>query len=153
MFMCVSVSFIKFLGLGWDWVHLVRRPLTGLLYQLRMIDEDECGAVSGMRISRGNRSTRRKPAPVLLSTTNPTWHDLVTNPAAAVGKRRLTPEIWHRRVCRIQESEGSQQLFVSCPRYLTSFFVFEVITAVTMKVQLALLPAYVLLVAWLIFSP
>jgi hypothetical protein len=33
----------------------------GLLYQPRMID-DECGAVGGMRIGRGNRSTRRKPA-------------------------------------------------------------------------------------------
>jgi hypothetical protein len=48
---------------GWDWVHLVRRPLTGLLYQPRLID-DECGAVGVMRIGRGNRST-----------TNPTWPD------------------------------------------------------------------------------
>jgi hypothetical protein len=29
-------------------------------------DDDECGAVGGMRIVRGNRSTRRKPAPVPL---------------------------------------------------------------------------------------
>jgi hypothetical protein len=35
------------------------------LYQPRMID-DECGVVGGMRIGRGNRSTRRKPAPVPL---------------------------------------------------------------------------------------
>jgi hypothetical protein len=35
-------------------------------------DDDECGAVGGMRIGRGNRSTRRKPAPsVSLSTINP----------------------------------------------------------------------------------
>jgi hypothetical protein len=53
--------------LGWfETVHLVRRPLTGLLYQPRMID-DVCGAVCGMRIDRGNRSIRRKPAPVPLS--------------------------------------------------------------------------------------
>jgi hypothetical protein len=52
------VLFFLFLGVGWDWVHLVRRPLTGLLYQPRMID-DECGAVGGMRTGRGNRSTRR----------------------------------------------------------------------------------------------
>jgi hypothetical protein len=51
---------------GWDWVHLVRRPLFGLLYQPRMIDDDECGAVGGKRLGRGNRSTRRKPAPVPL---------------------------------------------------------------------------------------
>jgi hypothetical protein len=29
-------------------------------------DDDEYGAVGGMRISRGNRSTRTKPAPVPL---------------------------------------------------------------------------------------
>jgi hypothetical protein len=34
----------------------------GLLYQPKMIDDDY-GAVGGMRIGRGNRSTRRKPAP------------------------------------------------------------------------------------------
>jgi hypothetical protein len=37
----------------------------GLLYQLRMIDNDY-GAVGGMRVGSGNRSTRRKPAPVPL---------------------------------------------------------------------------------------
>jgi hypothetical protein len=38
-----------------------------LLYQPgMMMKDDECGAVSGMRIGRGSRSTRRKPAPVLL---------------------------------------------------------------------------------------
>jgi hypothetical protein len=31
-----------------------------------MIDDDDYGAVGGMRIGRGNRSTRRKPAPVPL---------------------------------------------------------------------------------------
>jgi hypothetical protein len=50
---------------GWDWVHLVRRPLIGLFYQPRMID-DECRAVGGMRIGRVNRSTWRKPAPMPL---------------------------------------------------------------------------------------
>jgi hypothetical protein len=42
---------------GWDWVHLVLWPLTGLLYQPRMID-DQHEAVGGMRIGSGNRSTR-----------------------------------------------------------------------------------------------
>jgi hypothetical protein len=45
---------------------LVRRPLIGLLYQRRRIDDDECGAVGEMRTGRGNRSTRRKHAPVPL---------------------------------------------------------------------------------------
>jgi hypothetical protein len=61
-----KVFVFKFLGVGWDWVHLVCRPLSGRLYQPQMIYDDECDAVSGMRIGRGNRSTRRKPAPVLL---------------------------------------------------------------------------------------
>jgi hypothetical protein len=39
-------------------VHLARRPLFDLLYQSPMID-DECEAVGGMRIGRGNRSIRR----------------------------------------------------------------------------------------------
>jgi hypothetical protein len=39
---------------------------TGLLYQPRMLDEGDCGAIGRMQIDRGNRSTRRKPAPVPL---------------------------------------------------------------------------------------
>jgi hypothetical protein len=42
-------------------VHLVRLPLFGLLYQSRMMNDDEYGAVGGM-FGKGNRSTRRKPA-------------------------------------------------------------------------------------------
>jgi hypothetical protein len=43
---------------------------TGLFYQPQMIDDGDCGAIGEMKIDRGNRSTRRKPA--TLSTTNPT---------------------------------------------------------------------------------
>jgi hypothetical protein len=43
----------------WGWVHLVLRPLFGLLYQPRMIDDDDdCGTTGGMRICTRNRSTR-----------------------------------------------------------------------------------------------
>jgi hypothetical protein len=78
------------LGVGWDWIHLVRRPLTGLLYQPRMID-DERGAVGGLRIGRGNRSARRKPTPVPLCPPQ-IPHDLfwARSQASAVGSRRLT---------------------------------------------------------------
>jgi hypothetical protein len=38
----------------------------GLFYQPRMIGEGDCGEIGGMKIGRGNRSTRRKPAPVSL---------------------------------------------------------------------------------------
>jgi hypothetical protein len=45
-----------------------------LLYQSQMIDDDKCGAIGGMRIGRGNPSTRRKPAPApaTLPTINTT---------------------------------------------------------------------------------
>jgi hypothetical protein len=71
---------------------LVRRPLIGLLHQPRMID-DECGAVGVMRIIRGRRSTRRKPAPVPLCPPQ-IPHDLARarTQAAEVGSRRLT--VW-----------------------------------------------------------
>jgi hypothetical protein len=39
---------------------------SGLLYKPKMIDEGGCGAIGGMEIGRGNRSTRRKPAPAPL---------------------------------------------------------------------------------------
>jgi hypothetical protein len=39
---------------------------TGPFYQPKMIDDGDCGAVSGMKIGRGNLSSLRK------STTNPT---------------------------------------------------------------------------------
>jgi hypothetical protein len=45
--------------------YTVADAITGLLYQPRIMDNDECGAVGGM-IGRGHRITRRKPAPVPL---------------------------------------------------------------------------------------
>jgi hypothetical protein len=62
----------------------------GLSYQPRMIDDDY-GAVGGMRIDRGNRSTRRKPASVPLCPPQ-IPHDLTWDrtQAAAVGSQRLT---------------------------------------------------------------
>jgi hypothetical protein len=56
-----------------------------------MTGEGDCGAIGGMKIGRGNRSTRRKPAPPQIpldQTRNRTR-------AAAVGSQRLTA--WARR--------------------------------------------------------
>jgi hypothetical protein len=69
---CSFLFSFSFLGWGENWVHLVRRPLIGLLYQPRMI-VDECGAVGGMRIAT-------------LSTTNPTLPDLGSKPGRRGGK-------------------------------------------------------------------
>jgi hypothetical protein len=52
--------------MGWDWVHLVLRPLFGLLCQPRMIHDDDYRAIGGIRIGTENGSTRREPAPVPL---------------------------------------------------------------------------------------
>jgi hypothetical protein len=49
-----------------------------------MIDDDY-GALGGMRIGRGNRSTRRKPAPVPLCPPQ-IPHDLGSNPGRRGGK-------------------------------------------------------------------
>jgi hypothetical protein len=65
----IIIIIISGVGLG----PLGTAATSGLLYKPQMIDEGDCGAVGGMRIGRGNRSTRRKPAPAPLSPPqNPT---------------------------------------------------------------------------------
>jgi hypothetical protein len=76
-FSLVSLGGVKLSPLGTS-------ATVGLLYQPRMIDDDDYGAVGGMRIGRGNRSTRRKPAPLPLCPLQ-IPHDLTwdrTRPAA-----------------------------------------------------------------------
>jgi hypothetical protein len=51
--------------MGLDCIDLVHQPLFHLLYPSRMMDDDEYGAIGGMS-DKGNRSARRKPAPVPL---------------------------------------------------------------------------------------
>jgi hypothetical protein len=58
----VTVVYLFFFyWVRWDWVHLVRRPLLGPLYQLRIIDE--CGADGGMRIGRRKREYSEETCP------------------------------------------------------------------------------------------
>jgi hypothetical protein len=64
---------------------------TGLLYQPQMIDDGDCGEIGGMKTGRGNRSTRRKPAPAPLCLPQiPHDQTRARTRAAAVGSRRLT---------------------------------------------------------------
>jgi hypothetical protein len=51
-----------------------------------MIDDDEWGAVGGMRIGNGNRRAERKPVPVSLSSTSLTRHGLGSNSGRRGGK-------------------------------------------------------------------
>jgi hypothetical protein len=54
-------------------------------------EDDECGAVGGMRIGRGNPSTRKKRAPVPLYPPRITLNlTCARTRAAALGRRRLT---------------------------------------------------------------
>jgi hypothetical protein len=63
----------------------------GVLYQLQMIDDGDCGAIGGMKIGRGNRSTRRKPAPAPLCQPQiPHDQTRARTRSAAVGSQPLT---------------------------------------------------------------
>jgi hypothetical protein len=92
----LSFLFFYFLGVGWD-----LSPLgTSATNWLIVPDEDECGAVGGTKIGRGNRSTRRNPAPVPLYLPQIPY-DLIyfRTRAAEVRSRRLKPpnycsDIW-----------------------------------------------------------
>jgi hypothetical protein len=88
---CFSTTLVFSFLVSWGGVRL--SPLgtfvtNGLLYQPRMTDDDECGTAGGMRIGRGNQSTRRKPAPVPLYPPQ-IPHDLTwtRTRAAAVGSQ------------------------------------------------------------------
>jgi hypothetical protein len=87
----VSSAYYFIFLMEWDWVHLVLRPLFGLLYQPQMVGDNDFGAIGGIRIGRGGQSTRRKPAPVPLCPPQIPHHlTRARNRAAAVGSRLLT---------------------------------------------------------------
>jgi hypothetical protein len=67
---------------------------TGLLYRLQTIDDGDCGAIDEIKIGKGNRNTRRKPASVPLCPSQiPHGLTWARTRAAAVGSQRLTPEL------------------------------------------------------------
>jgi hypothetical protein len=76
----------------WGGTKSLRTAATsGLLYKPQMIDEADCGAIGGMKIGRGNRSTRRKPAPAPLCPPQiPHDQTRARTRAATVGSQRLT---------------------------------------------------------------
>jgi hypothetical protein len=72
-FITKKADFVVFLvGVGLS--PLGTAATSGLLYKSQMIDEGDCGAIGGMKIGRGNQSTRRKPAPAPLCLLNDTFN-------------------------------------------------------------------------------
>jgi hypothetical protein len=94
----------------------------GLLYQPRMIDDADYGAVGGMRIGRWNQSTRRKPAPMPLCPPQ-IPHDLACDRtrAAAVGSQRLTAWAMARPIGKVN---SHRFITTQC---ITSWTLFHVI--------------------------
>jgi hypothetical protein len=99
--------FFYFLVVGWDWVHLVRRPLLGLLYQPRMINDGECESNRCNENWQGNPKYLEKTCPsATLSTTNSTWTGLSWNPGRRGGKPATNclsagttlPKPWFRNI-------------------------------------------------------
>jgi hypothetical protein len=81
---CVCVCVVGLSQLG-------TAATSGLLYKPQMIDEGDCGAIGGMKIGRGSRSTRRKPAPTPLCPPQiPHDQTQARTRAAAVESQRLT---------------------------------------------------------------
>jgi hypothetical protein len=71
--------------------HGAAAATTGLLYQPQMIDGGDCGAISGMKIGTGNRSTWRKPAPTPICWSQiPHDQTQAQTQAAAVGSQLIT---------------------------------------------------------------
>jgi hypothetical protein len=59
----ITPQLSRFLRVGLRLSPLGTSATVGLLYQPRMMDDDECGAVGGL-IGKGNKRTSGKPAPV-----------------------------------------------------------------------------------------
>jgi hypothetical protein len=74
----------------WGTKSLGTAATSGLLYKPQMIDEGDFGAIGGTKIGRGNRSTRRKPAPAPRCPPQiPHDQTRARTRAAAVGSQRL----------------------------------------------------------------
>jgi hypothetical protein len=108
-------------------------------YQLRMIDEGGCGAAGGVRIGRGNLSTRRKPTPVpLCSQHNPTWPDPDSNTGHRNGSRQLIAWAMARPLVTVSSSVNI------VTSYNTAFFTFSALKTLNFTLYMTR-PLYLIL--------
>jgi hypothetical protein len=77
--------FVCFLRCGWAWVHLLRRPRIGLLYQPQTIDDEWSSRWNENWWGKPKYSEKTYPS-ATLSTTNPTWLDPGSKPGRCNGK-------------------------------------------------------------------
>jgi hypothetical protein len=77
------------MGVECNWVHSALLPPRGRPIVPAAGDYDD-GEIGGMMIDRGNRSTRKKPAPVTLCPPQTPHAARMRTRAAAVGNQRLT---------------------------------------------------------------
>jgi hypothetical protein len=81
-------NFLLLFLVGWNWVHLVLRPLLAYRTSARWSTRDgDCGAIGRMKNGWGNRSTQRKPAPMPVC---PPQIPRDQTRVAVVGSQRLT---------------------------------------------------------------
>jgi hypothetical protein len=77
---------LKFLGVGRDCVHLVRRPLFCLFCKPRKVDHDECGAVGEWEFAWETEVLWQTCPNATLFTTYLTWLDMGSNRGRRGGK-------------------------------------------------------------------
>jgi hypothetical protein len=98
--------------------------ITGLLYQPRMIGDGDCGAIGGMKIGRGNRSTRRKPAPAPLLPQQIT-HDLPGHRNGKPATNRLSYGATYIRFTVENEMSTPREMQVGVPQAVQQVRVYK----------------------------
>jgi hypothetical protein len=88
------------------------------ILQPQMINEGDCGAIGGMKVGRGNRSTRRKPAPAPFCPPQiPRHQTRARTRATAMGSQRLTAWATARPVLAVspyQERQPCYNYLLNC---------------------------------------
>jgi hypothetical protein len=119
IYLLTATSFLPTLffnvpGVGWNWLHLVRRPLIGLLYQT---------SPDGRWVwnSRWNKNWQGKSkyleencSNAALFTTNPTWPDLGLYPDCRDGKPETKRLSYGTAVCPVYFTDSIIKTKVMC---------------------------------------
>jgi hypothetical protein len=87
----IYINYFFIFVVGWGLSPLCTAAITGQLYQPQIMDDGHCGAIGGMNMGRGNRSTRIRLASIPLPPPQiPHGQTQARTRATAVGSQRLT---------------------------------------------------------------